>query len=282
MTVQPGDNAGHFPTIESARAYLTGAKGANTSADYHSDRLRALKILIDAAKLPPVVNAIDFGCGDGMYFKEFFSQQSRHQVSKIVGVDISEHMIQLAGETLRGFPFQGIAGGVDALAKVQGTYDVGFAIDVLGYLTEPELDIFYREMTRLIRPGGCLIVMYGNELFDMFALNSGTVAFYQKHFDIDVADVLVEGRSAQYKPANRKNPLSFGAEIAPYGFREVRQAFSQWHKVPPAIGNKAPDLAAARLNMRDHAFDPNGFPPQDQWKAMFRSSIFGSLSERMP
>lgn len=282
MSAQPGDNAGHFPDMQSARAYLEGTKGSNTSADYHSDRMRALKILIDAAKLPSTVRAIDFGCGDGMYFKEFFGQQSRHQVSKIVGIDISAPMIEIATENLRGMSFEGAAGGVDALRSVQGQFDVGFAIDVLGYLDDNDLKAFYTEMRRLIRPGGALIVMYGNELFDMFALNSGTAAFYKKHFNLDVASVLVEGVSAQYKTANRKNPLSYGAEIAPYGFREVKQAYSQWHRVPPAIGNKSQDLAAARLNMRDHAFDPNGFAPQDQWKAMFRSSIFGSLSERMP
>lgn len=281
-TTQAGDNAGHFPTIESARAYIEGGKGSNTSADYHSDRMRSLQIMLDAAKLPSSVRAIDFGCGDGMYFKTFFGPQSRHHVDRLVGIDISPHMIDLAGETLRGFPFQGIAGGVDALANVQGAYDIGFAIDVLGYLDEPELAVFYREMARLIRPGGCLIVMYGNELFDMFALNSGTAAFYQKHFNIDVADVLVEGRSAQYKPANRKNPLSFGAEIAPYGFREVKQAFSQWHMLPPAIGNRQHnDLSAARLAMRDHKFDPNSLPAQDAWQALFRSSIFASLSQRV-
>ena len=278
MKTLVGDNAGYFPDMQSAKAYLDGSAGSNTSADYHSDRMRALRLLLDAAKTSPTERVIDFGCGNGLYFKEFFQPQS---VKQIVGIDVSAPMIHLATENLRGFPFDGKTGDAGTLKAITGKFDLGLAIDVLGYLDEPELETFYREMSRLIRPGGHLIIMYGNELFDMFALNSGTADFYVKHFDIDVIDLLTEGRSDQYKPANRKNPLSFGADIAPYGFSEIKQSFSQWHRVPPAIGNRAPDLAAARMNMRDHSFDPNQLAPKDKWKAFFRSSIFASLSQRI-
>ena len=78
----------------------------------------------------------------------------------------------------------------------------------------------------------------------------------------------------------RRNPLSFADEIAEFGFEEVAQAYSQWHRVPPGIGNRGGDVASARLEMRDHAYDPNTLPPRERWKAAFRSSIFASLSRR--
>ncbi|WP_163481241.1 class I SAM-dependent methyltransferase, partial [Escherichia coli] len=87
-------------------------------------------------------------------------------------------------------------------------FDIGLAIDVLGYLSDDDVKTFYREMSRMIRPGGHLIVMYGNELFDLFALNAGTAAFFKEHFRVDVADLLQEGRAPQYKTAQRRNPLS--------------------------------------------------------------------------
>jgi SAM-dependent methyltransferase len=270
----PGDNGGHFPDMSSAKAYISGEKGANTSIDYHNDRMRALKLLVSEAGSSEKLRVIDFGCGDGMYFSELFQPNG---VECIFGVDVSAPMIELASLALRDYSFHGVVGGAESLQAIDEQFDIGFAIDVLGYLNEAELDIFYSEMARLIKPGGHLFVMYGNELFDMFALNSGTASFFQKHFDVDAADLLLEGGAPQYKTADRKNPLNYGAQVAKYGFNEVRQAYSQWHRVPPAIGNRNSDLADARLAMRDHGFDPNTLPPSDRWKAVFRSSIFASM-----
>ena len=273
-----GDTAGFFEDIESAKAYAHG-EGAHTPRDYHEDRMRALHILLGRMNLPETFSVLDFGCGEGMYFREFFAGKA-DQVSRIVGVDVSRPMIDLARETLESFPFEGIAGNATALRDIEGPFDVGLAIDVLGYLDETELALFYTEMSRLIRPGGHLIVMYGNELFDLYALNGGTATFFQKHFAVDVADLLTEASAAQYKPVERRNPLSFAEEVAEFGFEEIAQAFSQWHRVPPGIGNRAGDVAAARLDMRDHGFDPNTLPARERWKAAFRSSIFASLSRR--
>lgn len=268
------DNGGHFPDMASARAYVQGVSGSNTSADYHSDRIRALRLL--TSDLQSAKTILDFGCGDGMYLRELCPAATR-----VVGVDISAPMIELATSNLADMGFSGYVGGPGALARLDDQFDLVFAVDVLGYLESDDLDEFYRHASRLVRPGGHLIVMYGNELFDLFALNAGTAAFFAKHFSQDVADLLVEGRSVQYKPARRKNPLNFGAELAAYGFAEVRQAYSQWHKVLPALGNKdRSDLSAARMEMRDHSFDPNSLPPSDQWKALFRSSIFASKLQR--
>lgn len=270
-----GDNGGHFPDFESARAYLEGTKQSNTSAAYHADRMRALQILVDSIAVNGKMKVLDFGCGDGMYIKQFFHKDA---VENIIGVDVSAPMIELAKESLADYEFEGIVGDARCLKNIEGEFDVGFAIDVLGYLDDEELDIFYREAKRLIRRGGHLIIMYGNELFDMYALNSGTASFFERHFDADVKDLLLEGSSAQYKPANRKNPLSFGAEIAKHGFEEQKQSFSQWHRIPPAIGNRTVDLSEARMNMRDHGFDANQLPSENLWKAKFRCSIFASLS----
>jgi SAM-dependent methyltransferase len=272
-----GDNGGHFPDFESARAYLDGTKESNTSAAYHADRMRALQILVDSVILNGKIKVLDFGCGDGMYIKQFFQEDA---IEKVIGVDVSGPMIEIAKQSLEDYEFEGIVGDARCLKNISGEFDVAFAIDVLGYLDDEELDIFYREAMRLIRPGGHLIVMYGNELFDMYALNSGTATFFEKYFDADVKGLLLEGGAAQYKPANRRNPLSFGAEIAKYGFEEQKQSFSQWHRIPPAIGNRAVDLSEARMNMRDHGFDANRLSSENLWKAKFRCSIFASLSRR--
>ena len=60
------------------------------------------------------------------------------------------------------------------------------AADVCGYLSNSALDDFISEQQRVLKEGGYLLIMYGNELFDMFALNSGTVNFFEKYFNLDV------------------------------------------------------------------------------------------------
>ena len=219
-----------------------------------------------------------------MYFQEFFPTNKQQtfppqQKLKIYGIDKSVPMLKLASDNLTNFDFSPILGGVEALASIaDSTVDLALAIDVLGYLNESELDTFYNEMRRIVRPGGSLLIMYGNELFDMFALNSGTADFFMKHFNLDVKGLLSEGESKRPQNAHRRNPLSFAAELLPYDFHEVAQSFSQWHAIPPGQGNRIGDLSQARLAMRDHEFDPNTLVPIDLWKAYFRCSIFASLS----
>ena len=100
---------------------------------------------------------------------------------------------------------------------------------------------------------------------------------------MDVTELLTEAKSLRPENAVRKNPLSFSAEIKPYGFIEISKTYSQWHRIPPGIGNRiGNDLSKARLEMRDHNFDPNThLPDAEKWKANFQSSIFASLSERI-
>ena len=272
-----GDNGGVFQSAEQVTAYLKGGNDTTPPA-YHSDRMRALRLLLDQADIPDRARVVDFGCGDGMYFRELFDSAA---IEQITGVDLYAPMIAAAEQSLSALPFKGVVGGAAALRDLAAdSFDLGLAIDVLGYLNADELDVFYTEMARIIRPGGGLIVMYGNELFDMYALNAGTARFFEKHLDADVTDLLTEASAKQFEPVVRKNPLSFGAEIAPYGFAEIGQSFSQWHVTPPGLGNRGANVAEARRTMRDHAFDPNTLPPTTQWTAMFRSSIFASLSRR--
>jgi SAM-dependent methyltransferase len=240
--------------------------------------MRALRILVDSLELPEKSDVIDFGCGDGMYISQFFEPTT---LNRVVGVDVSGPMIEIAKSSLQDFPFEGLVGDENCLADIEGQFDLAFAIDVLGYLDERQLGIFYRNLAKLLRPGGYLVVMYGNELFDMFALNNGTCTFFEKHFDLDVQECLTQAQAGQYKPANRKNPLSFGAEIAKYGFAELQQSYSQWHRIPPAIGNRADNLSEARMAMRDHSFDANALPNDQIWTAKFRCSIFASLSKKI-
>lgn len=278
---QIGDVAGDFPSAEAAQEYANQV----ASAHYHADRIRALKYLV--AQLEPSqlvgrsLNAMDFGVGDGGVLKSLGVEYNR-----IVGLDISEAMIRIAEKTLGAIAnqFIGHTGSVEALRAVpSGSIDLCLCINTLGYMTADEQVQMFQEFARVTKPGGHLLVMVGNELFDLFALNSLTAVFFKKHLtEADITKLLSQGAEQAWQTADRRNPLSFKHELREYGFSEGAQSFAGWHSVPPAIAlqEAGGDFVKARSIMRDPVIDPNLFPPAGQWKNNFICSNFCSLSVR--
>lgn len=265
------DSGGFFPTPEDARRYELGVK----TSDYHADRVRALKRLIDRID-GPIFSVLDFGVGDGGA-----TETLGIKPTKITGIDISDSMVRLAESNLSKYSFNGKVGSVEQIGSVASdSIDLVLCLNVLGYLTREDQELFFKESSRVLKRDGCLLLMTGNELFDLFALNSGTAEFFQKHFNqADVSQLLSQGKSTRFKNADRRNPLSFAAEMKEYNFYELDQAFSSWHKLIPAVANLrwSGDLRTARAQSRDHSLDPNSLPNIDAWKRVFCCSIFASL-----
>jgi ubiquinone/menaquinone biosynthesis C-methylase UbiE len=269
------DGGGFFPTIENARRYEAGVK----SLDYHTDRFRALSALIQKID-NPIHSILDFGVGDGGTLRAL-----NLKPTEIIGIDISDSMIRLAEESLVDYSFKGKIGGVEQLSSVSdGSIDVVLCLNTLGYLTHDDQDLFFTESSRVLRRDGHLLVMTGNELFDLFALNSGTVKFFEKHFNQkNVSDLLTQGDSARFMNADRRNPLSFAAEMEAYDLVEISQSFSSWHKDIPAAANlrHGGNLLDARSQSRDHFFNSNLLPKGDAWKQFFCCSIFASILRKI-
>jgi ubiquinone/menaquinone biosynthesis C-methylase UbiE len=268
------DWGGFFPSVAWAQEY---AQGVATSK-YHDDRLRALKHIIASIPANTTLSTIlDYGIGDGGEFMKLGLKPKT-----IIGTDISPHMIDLAASALSQFEFQGHVGSANAMSNVaSSSVDLVLCLNVLGYLTDSDQEIFFKETQRVLKSGGYLLVMTGNELFDLFALNAGTAEFFEHNFSQPFADkLLIEGKALRFKNADRRNPLKFVEELSSHGFKEVSKSFSQWHKKIPALANIEfkGDLLAARSASRDHDFDPNNMPKHDRWKALFCCSIFASLS----
>lgn len=110
--------------------------------------------------------------------------------------------------------------------------------------------------------------MTDNELFDMFALNAGTVDFFKDNFDQNLGSLLVENSSQRFKNSKRKNPLSYDNSLNRYGFNQRDIAFSQYHRSISSNANRDFDfdVQKASLAMRDHEFDPNNRISVEQWK----------------
>ena len=199
----------------------------------------------------------------------------------MTGVDISPHMIGLARENLAEKNCEFHIGGVEVLPSLPGQgVDIVVATNVLGYLSDEEETLFFQESERILRPEGWILLMVGNELFDLFALNSGTSAFFEKEFSVSNASrLLTEGTRTRFGNAKRHNPLKMSKVLENHGFSHVQTAYSQWHKIPPVLAELDSRLepGEARLEARDHDIDPNDLLPEDLWRAMFQCSMFGVL-----
>ena len=106
-----------------------------------------------AAGLTPGQSALDVACGTGRLTAELARLVSPG--GTVVGADFSRQMLQLAARHHPGIEWR----EVDALALpfADGTFDAATMAFGLRNLTDPEQGT--REMARVVRPGGGLVVL---------------------------------------------------------------------------------------------------------------------------
>lgn len=98
----------------------------------------------------------------------------------MTGIDISEDMIELCKKNLnkKNLTHDLKVGNQDSLDDISSdTFDLILLIHILGYIPESEHDKLFRNLNRILLPGGKLLVSSGNKLFDLSTLNSGTKIF---------------------------------------------------------------------------------------------------------
>jgi len=252
---------------------------------YHKDRIRAVNFILQKIRTELSLNEytlLDFGIGSGTQIEllNLFP-------NKIIGIDASDHMIEISRRNLSNFDNVLLyKGGVDQLINIEDkSVYITLCINTFEYLDIDSQTIFFKEVHRITKGGGYLIIMTGNELFDLFALNSGTVDFFRNYFGQTNVATRLTDKKPPYKNADRRNPLNFKYELLDHGFIEIKQAYSQWHKTQPNIAIVDSGGRYRNINpnnnvedLRDHDFDPNTMIAKDIWKAMFQCTIFSSLS----
>jgi hypothetical protein len=144
------------------------------------------------------------------------------------------------------------------------------SLSVLAYLTDDEDQAWWKAARKIVNPGGWLLVWHSNELFDLFALNAGTAAFFACNFDVDASSLLhAEADNPSYNI--RANPLTYPAILDGHGFEEVDRAFFNLHPAPPALLGEG---AEGRVH------DPDAIATVEPWRQMFQCSTYFSLSRR--
>jgi SAM-dependent methyltransferase len=116
---------------------------------------RVLREFVDV-RLWPDLTLLDFGCGRGDFLERFcgFFKQS-------VGYDWSDRIIRLAANRLTGRPNVTF---LDALDRLQGSFDVVLAVTVLQHiLSDEELLRILRTVSGVCAPEAILIALESRE-----------------------------------------------------------------------------------------------------------------------
>ena len=104
---------------------------------------------------------LEIGCGSG---HQLLGMASRVTRGFVAGVDPSELMLRHARQRNRRFIRKGrlrlVQGSSSDLSCFEsGSFDKAFAVDVIHFWSDPRSDL--RELWRVLRPGGRLLLGYG-------------------------------------------------------------------------------------------------------------------------
>lgn len=103
---------------------------------------------------PGELTYLDFGCATATHTKQFLAGLTHNPVLEGYGVDISPKCLALAAQVLPDFTF--IAGGADKI-DFENKFDLMTSLyHVLGHLPEEELELFFHNASRGLKPGGIL------------------------------------------------------------------------------------------------------------------------------
>jgi ubiquinone/menaquinone biosynthesis C-methylase UbiE len=112
-----------------------------------------LDAILALAGVKPGEQAVDIGCGTGIYTVELAQRGAR-----VIGIDPSMEMITIAQEKLRQAGLTGhfVCGSAGALPFRSQKFDLALAVTSLCFVHSPDRAI--EEMRRVLRPGGRLVL----------------------------------------------------------------------------------------------------------------------------
>jgi ubiquinone/menaquinone biosynthesis C-methylase UbiE len=114
-----------------------------------------LSFLKDWAAIAPSSTVLDIGCGTGEFERLVLLEQPEQT---IVGVDLSEGMLELAQQKCRDYPHVSFQkASVVALPFADRTFDVIVSASAFHYFDDPIAAL--REMQRVLKPTGEIVLL---------------------------------------------------------------------------------------------------------------------------
>lgn len=127
------------------------------SWDYRAPAVVADLLLADA---PGLASVLDVGCGTGLSGRAL---RGRGFTGRLVGLDISEESLRLARDA-GAYDHVEPADLSQPLPVGDGAYDGLVCVGVMTYL--PETESVWRELARVVRPGGRIVVTQREDLWE--------------------------------------------------------------------------------------------------------------------
>ncbi len=252
----------------------------NINTEYHLSRSKAIDSLIGEVKKG--INIVDYGCGEGIYLSKLY-----RNANFLWGIDINEEMLKDAQSNFKELNYDEskyklIHGGVETLNEIPDkSADIMLVLNVLAYMSDSEQINFFNQCKRLLKQDGFIVATHSNELFDLFTLNSFTYKFFEKHFDVDIKNLIMNHDKPMREDTDiisRENPLEIKDKYAQLGLSVDSLEFAIPHKIPPIIDlNHDPDDLENRkvetcMSSKEYIKNKR----TDFWKLYFRCSTFGA------
>jgi ubiquinone/menaquinone biosynthesis C-methylase UbiE len=234
--------------------------------------------------MPKGSRVLDMACGLG--FNTCCLRAHGYQAE---GFDLSGEAIEqskLLAKSLGQDPGIFSVANVDCLSGMPDkSFEAVLAIGLFRYLAKDIQDTCYKNVYRILKPGGVFLVVHENILFEAFALNDGTFHFWadiiESYSDAPrlLGDKSVfEAMSKNVKVPRRKyapssiskrmktyteNPLTYNEVAERYNFKLDKIVYPPGHLMPPFLEGQVNQKAIDELR-RKMSFDHIG-----DWRAMF-------------
>jgi ubiquinone/menaquinone biosynthesis C-methylase UbiE len=206
------------------------------------------------------------------------------------GFDLSEEAVKhskLLAESLGQDSGMFSVADVNYLSEIPDeSFDAVLAIGLFRYLAKDVQDSCYKNVYRILKPGGIFLAVYQNILFEAFALNDGTLRFWADVIEnYSNAPKLLLGNKSVLEALNEsvkvptrkyeshsiskrmktytENPLTYNKVVERYNFKLEKIVYPPSHFMPPFLENLVDKKAIDELR-RTMSFDHI-----NDWQAMF-------------
>lgn len=227
---------------------------------------------------------LDVGCGVGHLMHCILEEGIDCE-----GIDIAEGVVNLAANLLEshGFPRSKVVLR-DFLRLDRGaTYSAAIANGVIWYY-EDRL-AFLKKVHSVLTPGGIALVIHRNDLFNLFALNEGTLGFFFTHFfehmplpeqdefrsriinEISGLRLPIQKHTSSVLNKAYDNPLCIHDIYTQAGFSVKNVCYAYIHPRPPRFLQQMADPEVYAQAHQAHARN---------WQGMFTGSQFLVIAEK--
>ena len=172
---------------------------------------RVLELIDDLGGIPGTV--LDVGCGTGVLVCELLKRGHA-----VFGVDLSESMIarsrRMVAEVVPDHRDNSHldTGDAEQLDFEASYFDIVVASGLAEYLESDEL--FFRECSRVLKPGGKVIISFRNRLFNAFSYNAYTQAASASSDLATITDELVAAFRGRSSSIEGEIMRSFASQLA--------------------------------------------------------------------